>query len=138
MPQTKPSRPQKFGPRALKVLKHLAENPYATQKELLDLIRPESLTHYVNTDYAKLLELEKGWGRPIKDDELHMVATAVQRPASDRWGCAYFLQKTGMYTSDWRASLIIRGVVAISPIKRGRCKTYVITPKGMAVLGGLI
>lgn len=137
MPQTKHSRPQKFGPRALKILRHLVENPYATQKELLDLIRPAGLPRFVDWDYAKMHKLEKDLGRYLTEEDYHLVARKVFRPPTDRWGCSYLLPRVSGHTED-RASLILRGVVAISPIKRGRCKTYVITPKGMAVLGGLI
>jgi hypothetical protein len=106
----KVSRRPKFGLRALKILRHLVENPYATQKELLALIRPE-YTQYVFSD-------------------------GTREPTSNRWGNSYLARRQGC--NGYRASLVLRGVVAISNIKRGRCLTYVITPKGMAVLAGLV
>lgn len=137
MPQTKPARSPKFGPRALKILKHLVENPYATQKELLDLIKPESLVNIVSYDYDAIEKREAELKRGLTCAELRLLSKTVNGPPSNRWGCAYLLPKRNGHSEE-RASLIVRGVVAISHVKRGRCKTYVITPKGMAVLGGLI
>src|SRR3990167_10783136 len=134
----KSSRRPKFGPRALKILRHLVETPYATQKELLALIRPEALPSYI-FDYDKLNVLELKLGRFLKTSEFEsnpdVVTVSRDMIPSARWGASYLAR--GRCSGD-RASLILRGVVAVSNIKRGRCLTYVITPKGMAVLAGLI
>jgi hypothetical protein len=135
----KSSRRPKFGPRALKILRHLVENPYATQKELLALIRPEALPSYI-FDYDKLNVLELKLGRFLKTSKFKsnpdIIKVSCDMIPSARWGNSYLARRQGCNGD--RASLILRGVVAVSNIKRGRCLTYVITPKGMAVLAGLI
>jgi hypothetical protein len=120
---------KKFGPRAMKVLRHLLTNPYATQGELLALIRPEFV---LNLDWEAATQEEVRLKRYLNESELDRFMTVHASP-SKRWGCSYFRPCTSGYYYD-RASLIVRGVIAISPVRRGRCKTYVITPLGMAVL----
>lgn len=124
-------KPRKFGPRAMKILEHLVLHPCSTQRELLDLIRPE---HVLVPDWRAALEEEKRLGRNLTGPEYDAFRTLRQEP-SKRWGCSYFLPTyPGTWGSDYRASLVLRGVIAVSPVKRGRSKTYVITPLGMHVL----
>lgn len=127
-------RKPKFGHNARKILQHLLEHPHSTQGELLALVRPEKIT-YLHPDYEAYASIEAKLGRKPTWEELPKISSSSK--PSRRWGCSYFLPRN-TYHSDCRASLILRGVIAVSPVKRGRCKTYVITPKGMAVLCGLV
>lgn len=72
-------RRPKFGPRVIKVLKFLVENPYSTQKEILAQIKPEEIVYDV-VDYENLEALEIALGRRVMDHELPMKKQSSRLP----------------------------------------------------------